>query len=61
MGVKTLWKRLISQGYKYSREEVQHIHNVWTQTYFGISQYKQLCEKQITNNYKNTIGALSTK
>nr|AYC64009.1 hypothetical protein [Halimeda micronesica] len=33
MGVFTLWTRLIAQGFQYTKEEVSHIHRVWTDTY----------------------------
>nr|BBN51388.1 DNA polymerase I [Halimeda borneensis] len=47
MGVETLWKRFISLGYNYTKEEVRHIHKVWTDTYSGIARYKILCQQQI--------------
>nr|AYC64085.1 hypothetical protein [Johnson-sea-linkia profunda] len=51
MGAKTLWIRLISQGNTYTQAQVQHIHNVWTKTYTGITKYKQMCQSAITQNY----------
>ena len=50
MGALTLWTRLISQGYIYTQTEVQHIHNIWTDTYGGISEYKRVCEYEISKN-----------
>ena len=47
MGPDTLWKRLISQGSIYMKEEVRRIHYVWTHTYPGIAKYKQRCENAI--------------